>query len=86
MMPGFVITVNGITAIGTTEDNTTWKFVYPDGTQVFTLHKIINEEGNIEYEYVYADQPECTHWISSTMFIGDSTIRDIAEWILGTQI
>ena len=76
------VTVNGITVIGTTEDKTLWEFYYENGMSAFNMLKIINPEGTIEYEYTWSDYPEDVHYISSTMFVGDSSIQDIAEWIM----
>lgn len=84
-MQNIKVTVDGMTLIGTETESNMWDFDYESGVSGFCMFKIEHLDGSIDYEYVWADYPEDVLYVSSGMFAGEPpTIKDIAEWIVGT--
>ena len=76
-------TVNGVTVIGETIDENLWSFNYKNGAPAFDLKKYVNEVGDVEYEYVWAEYPSDMQFVSENMWAGSKpSVQDIAEWIM----
>ena len=83
------VTVNGITVVNKNDigDDKIFFEYLPTYIPAFTLERVMNAEGDIDFKYIWADFPEDIQYISFNLF-GEGTslevtsLEEIVEWIM----